>query len=278
MSRPKRVPLAPWGERWFTQACLCEQGGERWVEKRFTKPGHIVVNAAAWFWLWKSRADFAGQFRRLLPPRTSYNWPRMRMLNELHFTEFLGDHGLRVPRIFWEKSNPGWPWRTLSFEFVEGEDIYTIYRRDDFDAGVRAGRFTREAHSLGVVFGDGKPQNYIFDRRGRVCRCDLEYAAHTADHRARAGDLEMFLGFLPYYGAEETAASAAAKGLQMVVGSPWRRPALREGFVSGFLEGYGDRRVLEEVASSRVLEAMVPLIGRAEVRAVKEAVRDHLGR
>lgn len=301
-----RRSLAPFGERFMTQFYYCTDGKDEWGEKHYMGPrqlfgfGPIVKNAVAATWMRKvDQTDWFGRLVRGVEEEAyeegalardkwrvlrSYNWPRVRLRNEIRNTKRFREMGLDSPAILEERSRPEWPHRVLAFEFIKGSTPFQLYDARERSAGRAIGEYMRRAHDASIAFTDNKPQNYVVDKEGRVWRVDHEFTTKLPfdeglPQEIRASELEQWLGVFAYYSERgpSSVSSDMKEGLWMLLGSHQSKKVdFDTTFLHGFLDGYGMPDAEEIVASSETLDRLSPLLPEYRKRAIKRVVIRHL--
>ena len=117
---------------------------------------------------------------KLLKPEISFNEKAVeRFRNELKFARRIAHP--RVCRMY-DLGESGLA-HYLTMEYVEGEDLKAFIRRSDhlttakaLDIGRQIAEGLEEAHRLGVVHRDLKPQNVMIDREGKAKIMDFGLA------------------------------------------------------------------------------------------------------
>jgi serine/threonine protein kinase len=142
---------------------------------------------------------------KLLKPEISFNEKAVeRFRNELKFARRIAHP--RVCRMY-DLGESGLS-HFLTMEYVEGEDLKAFVRRSDHLATAKALNIGRqiaeglgEAHRLGVVHRDLKPQNVMIDREGKAKIMDFGLA-RIAEGEGLTGS-GMMLGTPEYMSPEQ---------------------------------------------------------------------------
>ena len=142
---------------------------------------------------------------KLLKPEISFNEKAVeRFRNELRFARRIAH-----PRVckFYDLGESGLT-HYLTMEYVEGEDLKAFIRRSNHlttpkavDIGRQIAEGLAEAHRLGVIHRDLKPQNIMIDREGKAKIMDFGLARHSdGDGLTGSG---MMLGTPEYMAPEQ---------------------------------------------------------------------------
>lgn len=244
------VRFGKWPSRFISAAYLCTSPGDTlWVQKRYKNIGPRAAKTCA-VTLMGLKGASDGYAAEIWNPISTPLHPFNRLTNETEKILFLQDRGLDVPAILGIDEKR----RIAEFEFVEGKNADMLFRDGDYDGGFKIGRVVNDTHCCGLIHEDNKHLNYIIRPNGSVCRIDLELAYFGGSLDEWAHDVEVFLGFL--------------------VVPRKRLSEKNEEFIRGFVKGYGDRAVLKRVASSKVLAAFYPFIGKHEIQEIKQLARE----
>ena len=167
-----------------------------------------------------------------------------RMRRERFMSAFLRRRRFPVPKVFYADPKR----RVLFEEYIKGEKATVILKRIigrgralDKERSVirRIGQRIGIAHKMGVAIGDTKDANIIVTEDGDTYFIDLEQA--SPDGTYLPWDVAQFL----YYAGHHVF-QCSLRGLDDIVKS----------FLTGYIDGGGERGVIEEVMSVRLLRAL----------------------
>lgn len=121
--------------------------------------------------------------------------PSERQFNEYRMTIKLEKEGLPVREIFVVDPIS----YTTVFRYIEGITISELIN-EDFELALKVyrlmGLLLADIHSVGVVLGDTKPENFVYNKYlGEVYPIDLEQSRETTAIEERAWDIAMFVYF-----------------------------------------------------------------------------------
>jgi len=163
-----------------------------------------------------------------------------RLEREYAINQFLGNKGFLVPKVLYVSPQEG----LIFEEFVEGENLVYVIKRivsseskqatADVALVKEVGRKIAEAHRLGVVFGDCKPENILVTKEGKLYFVDFEQASRSGD---KAWDVAEFL----YYSGHYVFPLSSTDLVEFMA----RR------FIEGYLEGGGKKETVRNAASPR---------------------------
>jgi len=165
-----------------------------------------------------------------------------RLEREYAINQFLHGQGFPVPRVLYVS-----PQERLIFEdFIEGEKMVKTVKRiiSSKEKAVKeialvkeVGRKIAEAHRLGVVLGDCKPENIVVAEDGKTFFVDLEQATRDGN---QAWDVAEFL----YYSGHYVSPISSAKAARIIA----------KNFVEGYLEAGGKREAVKKAGSARYVK------------------------
>ena len=161
---------------------------------------------------------------------------KARLANEYGINRLLAEKNILVPEIVAISIKD----RVLVERYIEGasaldflEEAFSVEELTDQQKGlaIELGKIIATIHSLNVVIGDCKPENFIIGKNGQIYVLDLEQGERRGDP---TWDVAEFLYFSGHFGSKFT------NGLR--------------DFVLNFVEGYcqiGDRTILRRAAGFR---------------------------
>ncbi len=161
---------------------------------------------------------------------------KARLANEYGINRLLAENNILVPEIVAISIKD----RVLVERYIEGasaldflEEAFSVEELTDQQKGlaIELGKIIATIHSLNVVIGDCKPENFIIGTNGQIYVLDLEQGERRGDP---TWDVAEFLYFSGHFGSKFT------NGLR--------------DFVLNFVEGYcqiGDRTILRRAAGFR---------------------------
>ncbi len=161
---------------------------------------------------------------------------KARLANEYGINRLLAENNILVPEIVAISLKD----RVLVERYIEGasaldflEEAFSVEELTDQQKGlaIELGKTIATIHSLHVVIGDCKPENFIIGKNGQIYVLDLEQGERRGDP---TWDVAEFLYFSGHFGSKFT------NGLR--------------DFVLNFVEGYcqiGDRTILRRAAGFR---------------------------
>ena len=161
---------------------------------------------------------------------------KARLANEYGINRLLAENNILVPEIVAISIKD----RVLVERYIEGvsaldflEEAFSVEELTDQQKGlaIELGKIIATIHSLHVVIGDCKPENFIIGKNGQIYVLDLEQGERRGDP---TWDVAEFLYFSGHFGSKFT------NGLR--------------DFVLNFVEGYcqiGDRTILRRAAGFR---------------------------
>ncbi len=161
---------------------------------------------------------------------------KARLANEYGINRLLAENNILVPEIVAISIKD----RVLVERYIEGasaldflEEAFSVEELTDQQKGlaIELGKTIATIHSLHVVIGDCKPENFIIGKNGQIYVLDLEQGERRGDP---TWDVAEFLYFSGHFGSKFT------NGLR--------------DFVLNFVEGYcqiGDRTILRRAAGFR---------------------------
>ena len=161
---------------------------------------------------------------------------KARLANEYGINRLLAENNILVPEIVAISIKD----RVLVERYIEGasaldflEEAFAVEELTDQQKGlaIELGKTIATIHSLHVVIGDCKPENFIIGKNGQIYVLDLEQGERRGDP---TWDVAEFLYFSGHFGSKFT------NGLR--------------DFVLNFVEGYcqiGDRTILRRAAGFR---------------------------
>jgi tRNA A-37 threonylcarbamoyl transferase component Bud32 len=170
----------------------------------------------------------------------------------------LSENGVSVPEIV----SVSIPDRLLIQKFVEGRSVLDIIievmssenlKEEYENLAHQTGRTIASIHSLNIVLGDCKPENFILDNQRKLYVVDLEQGERHGDP---AWDVAEFLYFSGHFG------NKFSNGF--------------ERFVEKFIEGYvsiGKRSVLREAALSRYSKSFIAWTPVPTIQEISERLR-----
>jgi tRNA A-37 threonylcarbamoyl transferase component Bud32 len=164
-----------------------------------------------------------------------------RLAKECATSEFLLEHGFKVPRIY-QISNSE---RLVFMEFVKGEDLSVAIKRlatakTASEAACElarlelAGELMAKVHETNMSLGDSKPENMIYDADGSIYLLDFEQAALGGD---KVWDIAEFL----YYSGH----------FLSPLNSNGKTEVLAQAFIDGYLRGGGNAEDIRKAADSK---------------------------
>jgi len=171
---------------------------------------------------------------------------RMRMERECATTSLLSREGIAVPEILYTDFQE----RLILKEYIEGVDMVShlksAFRRGEPDKTESelfrmAGELVAAVHGIGHTLGDCKPANFIVADDG-LHVVDLEQGARGGD---RAWDLAEFLLFSGHCFGPFDPLSGVSE--------------LAHGFLTGYIDGGGERRHVAEASKIKYTRVFVPL-------------------
>ncbi len=216
----------------LNEVYLVEIEGERFVAKKFTDFHNLkwfIINVAAY-----GTKIFSLQ-------------GRSRLANEYLTNRFLAENGIPVAEIV----SVSIPERMLIERFIEGtsaldfvsEAINTEHLTEEKkERAFQIGRTIAQVHSLNIVIGDCKPENFILGNDGKIYLLDLEQGERCGD---AAWDVAEFLYFSGHFGTHFSGGFSQ--------------------FMEAFIQGYltlGDAQILKKAASvkySKIFVAWTPV-------------------
>jgi len=238
------VTVSPLGSV-LNEVYLVTAGNERLVAKKFTE-----WHRFKWFTL-----GLVSLGTRLFSVSG-----KARLENEYAINRLLSRRGVHVPEII----HVSVPDRVLVERYVEGSSLVSLAKQavssrnmSERDLAVvsKVGAALAKIHSLGVVVGDSKPENFQRGSDNEVYSLDLEQAGKLGD---KAWDVAEFL----YYSGHYVFPTVPSGGF-------------RE-YVNAFIQGYrekGDENVLKKAAGvryGRVFSLWTPPLAIHEIaRALK---------
>lgn len=161
---------------------------------------------------------------------------KARLANEYGINRLLAENNILVPEIVAISIKD----RVLVERYIEGasaldflEEAFSVEELTDQQKGlaIELGKIIATIHSLHVIIGDCKPENFIIGKNGQIYVLDLEQGERKGDP---TWDVAEFLYFSGHFGSKFT------NGLR--------------DFVLNFVEGYcqiGDRTILRRAAGFR---------------------------
>ena len=161
---------------------------------------------------------------------------KARLANEYGINRLLAENNILVPEIVAISIKD----RVLVERYIEGasaldflEEAFSVEELTDQQKGlaIELGKIIATIHSLHVVIGDCKPENFIIGKNGQIYVLDLEQGERRGDP---TWDVAEFLYFSGHFGSKFT------NGLR--------------DFVLNFVEGYcqiGERTILRRAAGFR---------------------------
>jgi tRNA A-37 threonylcarbamoyl transferase component Bud32 len=183
---------------------------------------------------------------------------KARLANEYVTNRLLSENGVSVPEIV----SVSIPDRLLIQRFVEGRSVLDIIvevmssenlKEEYENLAHQTGKTIASIHSLNIVLGDCKPENFILDNQGKLYVVDLEQGERHGDP---AWDVAEFLYFSGHFG------NKFSNGF--------------ERFVEKFIEGYvsiGNRSVLREAALSRYSKSFIAWTPVPTIQEISERLR-----
>jgi tRNA A-37 threonylcarbamoyl transferase component Bud32 len=167
---------------------------------------------------------------------------RSRLEREYAINQFLHSRGFPVPRVLHVSLQQ----RMILEEFVEGEKMVEIIKRiisskekarEEIALVKETGRKIAEAHRLGVVLGDCKPENIVVTKDGKTFFVDLEQASRDEN---QAWDVAEFL----YYSGHYISPLSSTKPARIIA----------KNFVEGYLEAGGRKETVKKAGSARYVK------------------------
>jgi tRNA A-37 threonylcarbamoyl transferase component Bud32 len=167
---------------------------------------------------------------------------RSRLEREYAINQFLHNRGFPVPRVLYVSPRE----RIIFEEFIEGEKMVKIIKRiiSSKEKAVKeialvkeVGRKIAEAHRLGVVLGDCKPENIVATKDEKIFFVDLEQA--TRDEN-QAWDVAEFLHYSGHYVSPISSANPAE--------------IIAKNFIEGYLEAGGRKETVKKAGSPRYVK------------------------
>jgi len=167
---------------------------------------------------------------------------RSRLEREYAINQFLHSQGFPVPKVLYVSPRQ----RMIFEEFIEGEKMVKIIKRiisskekalKEIALVKEAGRKIAEAHRLGVVLGDCKPENIVVTKEGKTFFVDLEQATRNEN---QAWDVAEFL----YYSGHYVSPVSSAKPARIIA----------KNFVEGYLEAGGRKETVKKAGSARYVK------------------------
>lgn len=165
-----------------------------------------------------------------------------RLEREYSINQFLRSQGFPVPEVLYVSPRE----RMIFEEFIEGEKMVKIVKRiiSSKEKAVKeialvkdVGRRIAEAHRLGVVLGDCKPENIVVTKDGKTFFVDLEQAARDEN---QAWDVAEFL----YYSGHYVSPISSAKPAKIIA----------KNFIEGYLEAGGRKKTVKRAGSARYVK------------------------
>ncbi|KPV61711.1 MAG: bifunctional UGMP family protein/serine/threonine protein kinase [Candidatus Bathyarchaeota archaeon BA2] len=163
---------------------------------------------------------------------------RSRLEREYAINQFLHSQGFPVPEVLHVSPRE----RMIFEEFIEGEKMVKIIKRiissrkavKEAALVKEVGRKIAEAHRLGVVLGDCKPENIIVTKDGKTFFVDLEQAARDEN---QAWDVAEFL----YYSGHHVPLISSVEPAKIIA----------KNFIEGYLEAGGRKETVKKAGSAR---------------------------
>jgi tRNA A-37 threonylcarbamoyl transferase component Bud32 len=166
-----------------------------------------------------------------------------RLSRECVISEVLRQEGFDVPRIL-HVSNAE---RLIFMEFIEGENLSDAIKRISVAERAEAldnelvkirkvGEIYAKVHARDITLGDTKPENVLIRKDGKIFLIDFEQAMEGGD---KSWDLAVFLYYCGHY-LQPFNSNSAGK-------AEW----ITKAFISGYLHGGGDLRVIRKVALTK---------------------------
>jgi len=165
-----------------------------------------------------------------------------RLEREYAIDQFLQSQGFPVPKILYVS-----PQERLIFEdFIEGEKMVEPIKRiilskekavKEAALVKEVGRKIAEAHRLGVVLGDCKPENIVVTKDGKTFFVDLEQATRDGN---QTWDIAEFL----YYSGHYVSPISSAKAAKIIA----------KNFIEGYLEAGGKKETVKKAGSARYVK------------------------
>jgi len=163
-----------------------------------------------------------------------------RLEREYAINQFLSNEGFQVPKVLYVSPREG----LIFKEFIEGENLVPVIKRiisskskqttTDIALVKEVGKKIAEAHTLGVTFGDCKPENILVTKEGKPYFLDLEQASRDGN---QAWDIAEFL----YYSGHYVFPLSPTDTIELMT---------RE-FIEGYSEGGGEIETVRGAASPR---------------------------
>ncbi|MGQ9461256.1 MAG: lipopolysaccharide kinase InaA family protein [Candidatus Bathyarchaeaceae archaeon] len=167
---------------------------------------------------------------------------RSRLEREYAINQLLHSQGFPVPKVLHVSLRQ----RLILEEFVEGEKMVKIIKRiisskekamEEIALVKETGRKIAEAHRIGVVLGDCKPENIVVAKDGKIFFVDLEQAARDEN---QAWDVAEFL----YYSGHYVSPVSSAKPAKIIA----------RNFIEGYLEAGGRKETVKKAGSARYVK------------------------
>lgn len=189
-----------------------------------------------------------------------------RLSRECVISEILRQEGFDVPRIL-HVSNAE---RLIFMEFIEGENLSEAIKRmsvaeraealDDELVKVRkVGEIYAKVHARDISLGDTKPENVLIRKDGKLFLIDFEQAMEGGD---KAWDLAVFLYYCGHY-LQPFNSNSNGK-------AEW----ITKAFISGYLCGGGDLRVIRKVALTKYTRVFSIFTMPSTIKAMANICRD----
>ena len=238
----KNVTAKPLGTA-LNEVYLVDVDGEKLVAKRYTDWYNFkwfILNVVA------------------LGTKVFSTQGKARLSNEYVTNRLLSGNGVYVPEII----SVSLPDRLLVQKYIEGRSVLDIIvevmsaeslKKEYENLAYQTGKTIAGIHSLDIVLGDCKPENFILDNQRRLYVVDLEQGERHGDP---AWDVAEFLYFSGHFG------NKFSNGF--------------EGFVEKFIEGYvsvGKRSVLRESALSRYSKSFIAWTPVPIIQEISERLR-----
>jgi tRNA A-37 threonylcarbamoyl transferase component Bud32/predicted nucleotidyltransferase len=238
----KNITAKPLGTA-LNEVYLVDVDGEKLVAKRYTDWYNFkwfILNVVA------------------LGTKVFSTQGKARLANEYVTNRLLSENGVSVPEIV----SVSIPDRLLIQKFVEGRSVLDIIievmssenlKEEYENLAHQTGRTIASIHSLNIVLGDCKPENFILDNQRKLYVVDLEQGERHGDP---AWDVAEFLYFSGHFG------NKFSNGF--------------ERFVEKFIEGYvsiGKRSVLREAALSRYSKSFIAWTPVPTIQEISERLR-----
>jgi tRNA A-37 threonylcarbamoyl transferase component Bud32 len=162
-----------------------------------------------------------------------------RLEREYAINQFLSKHGFAVPKILHVS-----PQQRLIFkEYIEGTNMTKIVKhitsskvKADKELVLirKVGEKIAEAHGLGVVLGDCKPENIIVTKEGEPFFLDLEQASRDGN---KSWDVAEFLYYSGHYFSPIANTNVAEP--------------ITQAFIEGYLRGGGKKETIKKAWSAQ---------------------------